>query len=142
MHPISVRYPLGFNSTVFFYGSLYSGKSYTLEGPREKYNGVLQNATDQILEHVAANSNQTTKFMVQASISLIFKEKIYDILGKYPEKNLSLKHSRKKGTFVKGLSRHIVRVTQDIAKLLAMRRRCYGYINAPVCVCVCVWSYP
>ena len=107
--------------------------------------GIISYALDQIFEHVAAESSQSTKFRVQASLLDIFKEEIRDHLGKHPEKNLSLKHDAKKGTFVKRLSRQIIKNNKEMDALMAKsrrNRRSYVEMNtivrACVCVCVCV----
>ena len=103
--------------------------------------GIISYALDQIFEHVAAESSQSTKFRVQVSLLDIFKEEIRDHLGKHPEKNLSLKHDAKKGTFVKRLSRQRIKNNKEMDALMAKsrrNRRSYVEMNTMVCVCVCV----
>ena len=108
----------GFNGTVFVYGGRKSGKTYTIWGTAEHREGIIYNAIDQIFEHVAANSSQTTKFMVGFSDVEILKEKIRDLLGENPNENLPLTHSPKTGvTFAEGLSEHRIKSAEDVYKL-------------------------
>ena len=140
--PCTTRYTPGRNATIFVCGSRGTGKSFTMLGSYWGCdNGISAYAVNQIFEHVAAESSQSTKFRVQASVLDIFNEEIRDLLGKHPEKNLSLKHGAKKGTFVKGLSRQSITNNKEMDALMlksGRNRRSYVEMNTQVCVCVCV----
>ena len=110
----------GFNGAVFVYGHADSGKTHTMQGFYDE-KGIAQRAIDQIFKHVAANSSQTTKFRVRVSYVEIFQEKIRDLLGKNPDKNLTLQHSPKTGLpFAEGMSKCRIKSAEDMDKL---RRR-------------------
>ena len=144
--PCTTRYTPGRNATIFVCGSRGTGKSFTMSGSYwgdylTRVNGIISYAVNHIFEHVAAESSQSTKFRVQASVLDIFNEEIRDLLGKHPEKNLSLKHGAKKGTFVKGLSRQSITNNKEMDALMlksGRNRRSYVEMNTQVCVCVCV----
>ena len=140
--PCTTRYTPGRNATIFVCGSYGTGKSFTMSGSYwGDVNGIISYAVNHIFEHVAAESSQSTKFRVQASVLDIFNEEIRDLLGKHPEKNLSLKHDAKKGTFVKRLSRQIIKNNKEMDALMAKsrrNRRSYVEMNTMVCVFVCV----
>ena len=69
----------GFNSTIFAYGSIGSGKSYTMFGTNDKH-GIIIRVINQIL-NIMKNKGLNTNYDLQISFFKIYNETIIDLLS-------------------------------------------------------------
>ena len=69
----------GFNSTIFAYGSIGSGKSYTMFGTNDKP-GIIIRALNQILT-IMKNEGINNNYNLQISFFKIYNETIIDLLS-------------------------------------------------------------
>ena len=69
----------GFNSTIFAYGSIGSGKSYTMFGTNDKH-GIIIRVINQIL-NIMNNKGLNTNYDLQISFYKIYNEAIIDLLS-------------------------------------------------------------
>ena len=68
----------GFNSTIFAYGSIGSGKSYTMFGTNDKH-GIIIRVINQIL-NIMKEQGLNTNYDLQISFFKIYNETIIDLL--------------------------------------------------------------
>ena len=76
---------------LFTYGLSGSGKTYTMQGGTGRTRGILPRAIDHALKHI--QNLEQTQWICQIHVSFleIYKNKIFDLLSKYDQKEKDVK---------------------------------------------------
>jgi hypothetical protein len=105
---------IGYNATIFCYGSTGSGKTYTMTGS-DKMDGLIPNTLQNLFANL--HTSNTISYNIMVSYLEIYKEKIYDLL-KDPNNALTLHDDPNQGIFVKGLTNQYVCSAEDAIQYL------------------------
>ncbi|XP_048730385.1 kinesin-like protein KIF3B isoform X2 [Ostrea edulis] len=108
----------GFNGTIFAYGQTGTGKTFTMQGPKNdpELRGVIPNSFDHIFQHIARTQNQ--QYLIRASYLEIYQEEIRDLLAKDHTKRLELKERPDTGVYVKDLSSFVTKSGKEIEHVM------------------------
>ena len=123
----------GFNSTIFAYGSIGSGKSYTMFGSNDKP-GIIIRALNQILT-IMKNEGINNNYNLQISFFKIYNETIIDLLSdgksksgennfqednifKYNFKNKNGKYNK---SFLMEITKKIISTPEEIYQILSLK---------------------
>ena len=123
----------GFNSTIFAYGSIGSGKSYTMFGTNDKP-GIIIRALNQILT-IMKNEGINNNYNLQISFFKIYNETIIDLLSdgksksgennlqednnfKYNFKNKNGKYNK---SFLMEITKKIISTPEEIYQILSLK---------------------
>ena len=109
----------GFNGTIFTYGQITSGKTYTMFGESSDTEkaGIIPRAIKKIFDFIES-SDENDEFLIKFSFFELVNEKIRDLLNPIGE-NLKLKYG-KNGIFISGIREVYTRNETDIADLIAI----------------------
>lgn len=109
----------GFNGTIFTYGQIASGKTYTMFGESRDNErlGMIPRAIKKIFDFIE-NSDENDEFLIKFSFFELINEKIRDLLNPLGE-NLKLKYG-KNGVFISGIREVYTRNEVDISDLIAI----------------------
>lgn len=135
----------GFNATIFAYGQSGSGKTFSMLGPEqvtemlvnqssdltpeiEALFGIVPRATFQIFQLVDAGKLQGTKFTIKVNYIEIYNECINDILAMPPEQNLKIREFPNIGMCVLGMHDIVVDSPESVFECLST-----GTANKIVC---------
>lgn len=110
----------GYNGTIFAYGQSGTGKTHTMEGKlnSEKDMGIIPRAFGHIFDYISKSKD--IDYLVRCSMFEIYKEDIFDLLGKDREKKLEVREQQKKGFFVKDLEEYICKSKENLTKYLTI----------------------
>lgn len=108
----------GFNGTIFAYGQTGTGKTFTMQGPKNdpELRGVIPNSFEHIFQHIARTENQ--QYLIRASYLEIYQEEIRDLLAKDHTKRLELKERPDTGVYVKDLSSFVTKSVKEIEHVM------------------------
>jgi kinesin family member 5 len=135
----------GFNGTIFAYGQSGSGKTFSMLGPEEvtevlinQYDnvpqhiqemfGIIPRCTDQIFSIMNQGIRQGSTFSMSVSYIEVYNEMINDILANPVLNNLKTRESPKDGLIIMGLEPHSISSPEQVYSCLAM-----GTANRIVC---------
>lgn len=122
----------GFNGTVFAYGQTGTGKTFTMEGIRDKpeLRGIIPNSFAHIFGHIA-KAEGDIKFLVRVSYLEIYNEEVRDLLGKDQNHRLEVKERPDVGVYVKDLSSVVCHSADDMERTMSIgnRNRSTGSTN-------------
>ena len=110
----------GYNATIFAYGQSGSGKTFSMLGPEEvtetlvnksetippevfELFGILPRATFHIFESINEGQSHGTKYEIRVSYIEVYNEMINDILACPPNQNLKLREFPNQGMCVIGM---------------------------------------
>nr|CAD7407503.1 unnamed protein product [Timema poppensis] len=110
----------GFNGTIFAYGQTGTGKTYTMEGPKNdpSQKGIIPKSFEQIFNYISRSSNM--QYLVRASYLEIYQEDIRDLLNKDPSKHLELREKPEIGVYVKDLSSFVCKSMNEIEHVMVV----------------------
>ena len=102
----------GYNGTVFAYGQTGTGKSFTMEGDRNRpdLRGIIPNAFEHIYSEIQKKVGVT--YLIRVSYLEIYNEDIRDLLTN--EGKLEIKEHKTNGIYVKDLSNVVVKSPEDM----------------------------
>jgi hypothetical protein len=108
----------GYNGTIFAYGQSGTGKTHTMEGDLNstKELGLIPRAFSQIFDFIGKSKD--IDYLVRCSMFEIYKEDIFDLLGKDRDKKLDVREQQKKGFFVKDLEEFNTQHKNDLCGYL------------------------
>ncbi|KAL7301089.1 hypothetical protein TKK_0006357 [Trichogramma kaykai] len=108
----------GFNGTIFAYGQTGTGKTFTMEGPKndEAKRGIIPRSFEHIFTHISRSKN--IQYLVRASYLEIYQEEIRDLLHQDQNLRFELKEKPEVGVFVKDLSNSICKSSEEIQQLM------------------------
>nr|XP_006820258.1 PREDICTED: kinesin family member 3A isoform X2 [Saccoglossus kowalevskii] len=111
----------GYNGTIFAYGQTGTGKTFTMEGERNKpeMRGVIPNSFAHIFGHIA-KAAEDVRFLVRVSYLEIYNEDVRDLLGKDQHARLEVKERPDVGVYVKDLSAFVVNNADDMDRIMTM----------------------
>eukprot|EP00834_Sanchytrium_tribonematis_P005271 NODE_308_length_10101_cov_0.990102.p2 type:complete len:584 gc:universal NODE_308_length_10101_cov_0.990102:3593-5344(+) len=106
----------GYNGTIFAYGQTGTGKSFTMEGDRNKADlrGIIPNAFEHIYSEIQKKTGVTC--LLRVSYLEIYNEEIRDLLTNAG--HLEIKEHPSKGIYVKDLSSVVVKNPEDMFKVM------------------------
>jgi len=111
----------GYNGTMFAYGQTGTGKTHTMVGADGTEQGIIPRAFDHIFRTIDAGGG--VKFLVRVSYLEIYNEEIRDLLSKSPKEKLELKESSDTGTYVKDLSKFVVKSVGEMQQVMEAGQR-------------------
>ncbi|KAJ3226631.1 hypothetical protein HK099_004512 [Clydaea vesicula] len=122
----------GFNCSIFCYGQTASGKTYTMQGLPNNYDGILFKTFNQISNYKKNCKN--IHFIIKLSYMEIYQETLIDLLVEKSEINSELKIRTDpeslsgKDLFVQGLTEKCIASEEEFKKLLIFggKRRTVG----------------
>lgn len=122
----------GFNGTVFAYGQTSSGKTFTMQGPNTRdpeFKGLTPRMIEEIYQTIEMTPD-TTEFLIQVSITEIYKEKLRDLLD-ITKDNLKVRESPSRGIYVDGVTEKYAATQDDVWSLMdvAYGNRAVGHTN-------------
>jgi len=108
----------GYNATIFAYGQTGTGKTFTMEGDkdREELKGIIPRVFDHIFTTIDGTS--TTQFLVTCSMIELYNEDVFDLLAAKTSDKLDVKEKPGEGFFVKDLSTHDTKTAKECMSLL------------------------
>lgn len=110
----------GYNGTIFAYGQTGTGKTWSMEGIRDKpeLRGIIPNAFEHIFSHIkfAAGGNQ---YLIRASYLEIYNEDIRDLLSPNATK-LEIREGKETGIYVKDLASFVISDIDEAYKLMTI----------------------
>jgi len=112
----------GFNGTIFSYGQMGTGKSYTMIGPSNapvEFQGILPRSFRQIFATIEANPGKAD-YLVSCSYLAIYQEELYDLISNEPKCKVSLRGTPTNRFFADGLSSLVASNVADMQQLLEM----------------------
>jgi kinesin family member 5 len=135
----------GYNATIFAYGQSGSGKTFSMLGPEEVTEilvnksesippevealfGILPRSTFQIFETVKEGQEKGTKFEVRVSYIEVYNEAINDILACPPNVNLKLREFPNQGMCVIGMLETVANTPEAVFEAISA-----GTANRIVC---------
>lgn len=135
----------GYNATIFAYGQSGSGKTFSMLGPEEVTEvlvnqseevpadvaalfGILPRATFHIFEIVKEGLKKGTKFNVKVSYIEVYNEMINDILASPPNLNLKMREFPNQGMCVIGMLEAVSNTPELVFEAIAN-----GTANRVVC---------
>ena len=127
----------GYNGTIFAYGQSGSGKTYTMLGPEDVTNciingvdsvsedvqqlyGIIPRSTLTIFQLINDGIKKGIKFSIKCSYLEVYNESIKDLITKPPHLNLKIREYPNIGMVVMGLEETYVSTPEEIFKLLAI----------------------
>lgn len=122
----------GFNGTIFAYGQTSSGKTFTMQGANI-YDEDLKGITPRMIEEIyqtIEGTPETTEFLIQVSITEIYKEKLRDLLD-ITQTNLKIRESATKGIYIDGVTEKYAATQEDVWGYMeaAYSNRAVGHTN-------------
>lgn len=110
----------GYNGTIFAYGQTGTGKTYTMEGIRNKLDerGVIPNSFSHIFTHISRSQDE--QYLVRASYLEIYQEEIRDLLNKDHKNRLELRERTGTGVYVKDLSSFVAKSIKEIEHVMSV----------------------
>ncbi len=100
----------GYNGTIFAYGQTGTGKTFTMEGkdnpPSQR--GIIPRTFEHVFKRIEGMS-QNKQFLVSASFLELYNEEIRDLLSKNFKNKLEIREKPEVGSYVKDLSKFIVK---------------------------------
>ena len=135
----------GYNATIFAYGQSGSGKTFSMLGPEEVTEilvnksetippevealfGILPRATFHIFESIKQGQSKGTKYEVRVSYIEVYNEAINDILACPPNVNLKLREFPNQGMCVIGMLETIANTPESVFEAISA-----GTANRIVC---------
>ncbi|CAF0841159.1 unnamed protein product [Brachionus calyciflorus] len=114
----------GYNGTVFAYGQTGTGKTFTMEGVRDKpeLRGIIPNSFAHVFGHIAKQEGDI-KFLVRVSYLEIYNEEVIDLLGKNQDQHLEVKERPDIGVYVKDLSSVVCHNADDMERIMNVGNR-------------------
>ena len=109
----------GFNSTIFTYGSIGSGKSYTMFGTNDKP-GIIIRAINDILA-IMKNEGLNNYYDLQISFFKIYNETVIDLINNENKNNQKEKELNKQ--FLKEISKKIINEPENIYQILFSNKK-------------------
>lgn len=126
----------GFNSTIFAYGQSGSGKTFSMLGPEEvtevlvngndipeeiqELFGIIPRSTFHIFDSVEQGVKRSTQFTIKVSYLEIYNEAINDILCSPPNTNLKLREFVGQGMSVMGLFERCITTPEEVFECLSI----------------------
>jgi len=127
----------GYNGTIFAYGQSGSGKTYTMLGPEDVTNciingvdsvseevqqlyGIIPRTTLTIFQLINDGIKKGIKFSIKCSYLEVYNESINDLLMRPPHLGLKIREYPNIGMVVMGLEETYVSTPEEIFKLLAV----------------------
>jgi len=115
------------SGTIFAYGQTGTGKTYTMEGDREKneLKGVIPNSFAHIFGHIA-KAAENVQFLVRVSYLEIYNEDVRDLLASKSDQHaakLEVKERPGVGVYVKDLSSFVVNNADDMDRVMSVGNR-------------------
>lgn len=116
----------GFNGTIFTYGQIASGKTFTMFGDEDEGDkaGVVVRSINKVFDFVE-QAEESSEFLIKVCFFELVCEKIYDLLN--PLGNGLKIRSSKRGTFVQGVREVYVTCVEDARELVKIG---LGYQNS------------
>ncbi|XP_018016363.1 kinesin-like protein KIF3A, partial [Hyalella azteca] len=122
----------GYNGTIFAYGQTGTGKTFTMEGIRDKpeLKGIIPNSFAHIFGHIA-KAEEDQKFLVRVSYLEIYNEEVRDLLRSDQSTRLEVKERPDVGVYVKDLITHVVHNADEMDKIMTLgnKNRSVGATN-------------
>ncbi|KAI8503019.1 Kinesin-like protein kif3a [Branchiostoma belcheri] len=122
----------GYNGTIFAYGQTGTGKTFTMQGVRDKpeLRGIIPNSFAHIFGHIARAADKSN-FLVHVSYLEIYNEEIKDLLHKDQNKRLEVKERPDVGVYVKDLSTVVAKNADDMDRVMTVgdKNRSVGATN-------------
>ena len=135
----------GFNATIFAYGQSGSGKTFSMLGPEEVTEilvnqsteltpeiellfGIVPRATFHIFDIINEGKQKGTKYTIKVSYIEIYNESINDILSVPPAQNLKLREFPNQGMCVIGMQEIIANTPEAVFEVISA-----GTANKIVC---------
>ncbi len=111
----------GYNGTVFAYGQTGTGKTFTMEGVRDKpeLRGIIPNSFAHIFGHIAKLEGDI-KFLVLVSYLEIYNEDVRDLLGKDDSQRLEIKERPDIGVYVKDLTKTVCKNADEMERVMTL----------------------
>lgn len=130
--PVVMSCLAGFNGTIFAYGQTSSGKTFTMQGP-DLHDKEMKGLTPRMIEEIyntIETMPETTEFLIQISITEIYKEKLRDLLD-ITQTNLKVRESGGKGIYVDGVTEKYAATQSDVWSIMeaAYSNRVVGHTN-------------
>jgi kinesin family protein 5 len=130
--PVVMSVLSGFNGTIFAYGQTGSGKTFTMQGP-SIHDPELKGMTPRMIEEIynsIESMPETTEFLIQISITEIYKEKLRDLLD-VTQTNLKIRETPGKGIYVDGVTEKYAATQTDVWNIMeaAYANRVVGHTN-------------
>lgn len=130
--PVVTSCLAGFNGTIFAYGQTSSGKTFTMQGP-SLHDKELKGLTPRMIEEIYNTIEmmpETTEFLIQLSITEIYKEKLRDLLD-VTQTNLKIRESASKGIYIDGVTEKYAATQSDVWSIMesAYANRVVGHTN-------------
>lgn len=118
----------GFNCCVFAYGQTGTGKTFTMEGVRNKTNeniasenkeleGIIPRAFEQIWSNI--NRSENMNFLVAVSYLEIYMEELRDLLKPNNAKSLELREHEQFGVYVPNLHSVLCKNVDEMLNVMA-----------------------
>jgi hypothetical protein len=110
----------GYNGTIFAYGQTGCGKTFTMEGVRDKpeLRGIIPKTFDQIFGAIENNTVARKQFLVRASYIEIYNEDVRDLMSDNPKARCEIKEDPERGVFIKGVTNTEVTTVQQLNILM------------------------
>jgi kinesin family member 5 len=135
----------GFNATIFAYGQSGSGKTFSMLGPEEVTEilvnqstdispdiealfGIVPRSTFHIFDIINEGKQKGTKYTIKVSYIEIYNESINDILSVPPAQNLKLREFPNQGMCVIGMQENIANSPEAVFEVISA-----GTANKIVC---------
>jgi len=127
----------GFNSTILAYGAPGTGKTYSMIGPEEvteflvnqteeiqestmKQFGVVPRVVLDLFDQIEQRADSKTQYSIKCSYVEVYQDSINDILVTPAAQNLKVKESLDKWPCVVGLTQQYVSCPEEIVQLLSI----------------------
>lgn len=107
----------GYNCCIFAYGQTGSGKSYSMMGHKDDA-GLIPLICEELFRQIESLTMADTFCTVEVSYLEIFSEKVQDLLGARPGKNLRVREHPVSGPYVEDLSKLTATSFTDIKSLM------------------------
>ncbi|XP_047561328.1 LOW QUALITY PROTEIN: kinesin-like protein KIF14 [Lutra lutra] len=122
--PLLERAFEGYNTSLFAYGPLASGKSYTMMGLSEEP-GIIPRFCEDLFAQVAKKQTQEVSYHLEMSFFEVYNEKIHDLLvckGENGQRKqpLRVREHPVSGPYVEALSMNVVSSYSDIQSWLEL----------------------
>ncbi|KAJ0410001.1 hypothetical protein ATCC90586_009678 [Pythium insidiosum] len=112
----------GYNGTVLAYGQTGAGKTFTMSGGKRSFEdrGIAARAVSSVFAHVQRDVEHA--YVVRASYLEVYNESLFDLLGdaagNHGAAELAIQENARGQTFVRGLTRAVVRSEEAALDLL------------------------
>ena len=130
--PVVMSCLAGFNGTIFAYGQTSSGKTFTMQGVGQvdkNLRGITPRMIEEIYQTIETTP-ETTEFLIQISVTEIYKEKLRDLLD-VTQDNLKIRENPTRGIYVDGVTEKYVATQEDVFAFMdaAYGNRVVGHTN-------------